>query len=216
MPMRRKTFVAPYIYHLFNRSISHFRIFDANSDKTRFLQILDHYNNTDRRGMPLSRAIKSKEYEYHNIILPRPNIIVKILAYCIMPTHYHLLVKAVHANQLPRYISNIENAYTRFFNKKHSRKGPLWESRFKAVIIEGNEQLLHVHRYIHLNPSTSNLVNNPEDWPFSSYRDFIKDDSLYKLLKEISINNSRKYRAFVENQKDYQKTLRLIKKKLID
>ena len=65
------------------------------------------------------------------------------------------------------------NSYTRYFNEKIKRKGPLWEGRFKKVLVNSDEQLLHLTRYVHLNPVSAGIVEKPEDWPCSSYREYI-------------------------------------------
>jgi len=209
--MKKMRLVSPNIYHLFNRSIAKFRIFNNEHNIRRFLEIVDYYNKT-LISVSFSKAKEKSAYKYHDVIYPHPESVVKYLAYCIMPTHYHFLVKVVDDEKISQYISNIENAYTRFFNIKNNRKGPLWESRFKAVMIKDDSQLIHVHRYIHLNPSTLGLVDMPEEWEFSSYKNFIRDNSIYPLMNELSIDNRRRYRQFVEDNKDYQKTLHLIKK----
>lgn len=129
-----------------------------------------------------------------------------------MPDHYHLLVKTLSENIVSKYIGTVENSYSHYFNLKYGRMGPLWQSRFRVVHITSNEQLLHVCRYIHLNPTTRRLVQRPEQWNYSSYRDFIDNPIvLRRYLKEISINNPMQYKKFVEDQIDYQKTLNDIK-----
>lgn len=115
------------------------------------------------------------------------------------------------------YISKVENSFSRFFNLKFKRKGPLWQSRFRAIKIKTNEQLLHVHRYTHLNPTTSELVDRAEDWILSSYRDFIENPIFLKReIKEISISDPDSYKKFVEDQKDYQRNLKKIKNLLLE
>lgn len=99
----------------------------------------------------------------------------------------------------------------------NEKKGPLWQSSFKAVRIVSNVQLLHVSRYIHLNPTSKCLVNKPEDWQFSSYKDYVSNDIFFKkTFKEISISNTKSYMKFVEDQQDYQKKLKQIKNLLLD
>jgi len=136
--------------------------------------------------------------------------LIKILSYCVMPDHYHLLIK-FYSYGLSKYISDVENSYTRYFNIKYKRKGPLWQTRYKHVKIINNEQLLHVSRYIHLNPVTNKLVDKPEDWVFSSYKHFITNNNINDVT-EISIKSSKKYKRFVEDQIDYQRRLKLIKR----
>lgn len=132
-----------------------------------------------------------------------------------MPDHYHLLIKMIVENALSKYINIIENSYSRYLNKKINRKGPLWQTRFKTVKIKNNEQLLHVSRYIHLNPTTSGLVKKPEDWGASSYHYFINGPFLEKV-PEISIRKIDNYKKFTEDQIDYQKKLKIIKRKLLE
>jgi len=134
-----------------------------------------------------------------------------------MPDHYHLLIKILIDRKFSKYISDVENSFSRYFNIRFKRKGPLWQSRFKAVRIKTNEQLLHVSRYIHLNPTTANLVKKPEDWIYSSYKKIISDPKyLREILTEISIKESASYKKFVENNIDYQRKLAIIKKLLLD
>lgn len=134
-----------------------------------------------------------------------------------MPDHYHLLVKVLKDRCVSKYINDLEISFSKFFNLKFNRKGPLWQSRFRAVRIETDEQLLHTTRYIHINPSTSDLVNDPEDWEFSSYRDYINNERILKeIMTEITIKDPKTYKKFVEDRIDYQKKLKKIKKLLLE
>jgi len=199
------------ILHVFNKSIANYPIFKDLNNSFRFKQVLTYYNDISNT-LNLGNFLKTHLDYSPDIFNQGKNNLSKFLAYCIMPDHYHLLVKILFDSCLSRYIGIIENSYTRFFNIKFKRKGPLWQSRFKYVIIKSNEQLLHVSRYIHLNPCTSNLAEKPEDWIYSSYKDYLNNIKLKKYFTEISINSSKTYKKFVENQIDYQKKLRSIKK----
>ena len=94
---------------------------------------------------------------------------VSVLSFCLMPNHFHLVVKQRKENGIKNYLANISNSYTKFFNTKHDRVGPLLQGTFKAVWIETDEQLLHVVRYIHLNPVEAGIVQAPENYLWSSY-----------------------------------------------
>ncbi len=202
-------------YHVFNKSIANFGIFSKSENGLRFINTLDYYNNLKAK-LSLSVYLRKNSLNI-NLLIPNYNSLAKIISYCIMPDHYHLLVKIINSSRFSQYISNVENSFSRYFNIKNNRKGPLWQSRFKSVIIESNEHLLHVSRYIHLNPTTSYLVDNPEDWNLSSYKDFISNEKYLKeYIKEISINSCLDYKKFVENNKDYQRKLKHIKKLMID
>jgi len=215
--MRRKDkFVEGEIYHIFNKSISNYGILKDLTNSQRFLNVAEYYNNC-LMTKSFSQFIKRKKFGYQNIIYPIDNSFCKVLSYCIMPDHYHFLLKILKENSLSKFISNVENSFTRYFNIKFDRKGPLWQTSFKSVKIRSNEQLLHVSRYIHLNPTTSNLIDRPEDWIFSSYKDFITDEKiLNKFIKEISINDIKTYKQFVENNIEYQRELKHIKKLILE
>jgi len=213
--MKKDQLKTSYIYHIFNKSIAGYEIFKTD-ESYRFIQILSYYNIIPSPSK-LSYRLNSNQEVNTQILLPSENQIVKFICYCIMPTHYHLLVKILKDEYISHFLNTIGNAYTRYFNTKADRKGPLWQSPFQAVRIKTNEQLLHVSRYIHLNPTTANLVKNPEDWKFSSYKQYISDKRiLEKIMTEISIKSPGLYRKFVENQKDYQKKLKTIQKLLLE
>jgi len=132
-----------------------------------------------------------------------------------MPDHYHLVIKVLK-EQISKYISKVENSITRYFNKINNRKGPLWQSRFKSALIKSNEQLLHVVRYVHINSTTSFFVKKPEDWEFSSYREYLTNKKILKEVREISIRSVSDFKKFTENNIDYQKRLKSIKKILLE
>lgn len=212
-----RQFIEREIYHVFNKSIAGYPIFKDLDNSQRFLEGLYYYNN-QLAVQSYSRFLeKHEDYQGGNLLIPITDGYVKFLAYCIMPDHYHLLIKITKDNSLSKLISDIENSFTRFFNIKFKRVGPLWQTCFKSVQIISNEQLLHVSRYIHLNPVTNFLVDKPEDWIFSSYKTIIsKPIFLDKYVKEISIDNIQQYKKFTENNIDYQRRLKLIKKLMLD
>jgi putative transposase len=203
------------ILHVFNKSIANFRIFYNQNDAQRFLSSLHYYNTSDVKISLSSFLRKNKDY-CPSVFYPKDNPILKFIAYCIMPDHYHLLIKISRNTPISKYMSDVENSYSKTFNKKYERKGPLWQSRFKYKVITNNEILLHVSRYIHLNPTTKGLVDKPEDWLFSSYKYYFDDEFLKEMVPEISISKSCLYRKFVENNLDYQKKLKEIKRQILE
>ena len=148
-------------FHVYNKSISGFQIFRAPANASRFIQTLSYYR-APHTQMSFSQAIRTNTYQPTSA-LTHVNNSLHILAYCIMPTHYHLLVNVDGAQTLSQFISVVENSYTRYLNRKTNRLGPLWQSRFKKRVIESNSELLHVTRYIHLNPTNEDLIDNPKD-----------------------------------------------------
>ncbi|MDO8579983.1 MAG: transposase, partial [Candidatus Omnitrophota bacterium] len=138
--------------------------------------------------------------------------LVEIIAYCLMPTHIHLVLKQLKDNGISHFMRNIQNSYTHYFNERYKRKGPLWIGRFKNVLVESDSQLLHLTRYVHLNPSTAGLTRNPLDW-HSSYGEYLNpktNDRLCHWEELIDLSTSQ-YRAFVEERIDYQRELAFLK-----
>lgn len=215
--MRRKDrFIEGEIYHVFNKSIANYGIFKDLQNCQRFLNVFEYYNNKFTLKS-FSDFTRRKKFDYKNIIYPIENTHCKVLSYCIMPDHYHFLIKILNNGVFSKLINTIEDSYSRYFNIKFNRKGPLWQNCFKSVEIKSNEQLLHVSRYIHLNPTTNRLVDRPEDWIYSSYKDFITDKAILKShLNEISIDKIDDYKKFVENNIEYQRDLKYIKKLILE
>ncbi|MDD5423002.1 MAG: transposase [Candidatus Omnitrophica bacterium] len=141
---------------------------------------------------------------------PRRKKIVDVIAYCIMPGHLHIAIQELKDNSVSTYTANVLNSYARYFNSKYNRKGPLWESRTKKVLVNTDEQLLYLTMYIHLNPVAAGLVKKPEDWPYSSYKEHIKQGcGNYGICNYSSLINinPKAYRKYVESNIEYQKDL---------
>lgn len=145
------------------------------------------------------------------------NFLIQIIALCLMPNHFHLLLRQIKENGISRFVGNFTNSYTRFFNTKRERVGPLFEGKFKAVRIDTEDQLLHVSRYIHLNPYTGFVIKELEtleDYPYSSFPEYLNKAVSDRYDKSIVLNNFRSialYKGFVFDQADYQRTLDRIK-----
>jgi REP-associated tyrosine transposase len=89
-------------------------------------------------------------------------------AYCLMGNHYHLLIETPDAN-LARGMRQLNGMYTRKFNVAHGRVGHVFQGRYKAIVVDADEYLMELARYIVLNPVRANMVARPEEWPWSSY-----------------------------------------------
>lgn len=219
MTYRKDPLITGQYYHIFSRSIAKYIVFNDQDDYGRFNELINLYRFIDF-NYKYSNFSDLKIEMQENIIngLNKNNVLVEIVAYCIMPTHIHLLLKQIVDNGISKYIAKILNSYTRYFNLKHHRKGPLWEGHFNNVLVDSDEQLLHLTRYIHLNPSSANLVEKPEDWAFSSYMEYIKSDVFKGVCNFDNLFNldPTQYRKFVNDQKSYQRGLSIIKSISID
>lgn len=199
-----------YIYHIFTKSIEGFKIFRSRSYYERFIETMKFYLYSEP-PTKFSVYIRLKDKErFYKTYLKNKSTLVDILAYCLMPTHVHLLLVQLREGGISEYMRRVLDSYSKYFNMKTNRKGPLWQSRFKHVLIETEEQLMHTTRYIHLNPTTDHLVEHPEDWQFSSYREYLgtTKDILCHKDKYLEIVDPELYKSFVEEQIQYQQALK--------
>ncbi len=109
--------------------------------------------------------------------------IVEVASFCLMPNHFHLLLKEVEENGIAKYMQRILTAYTKYFNTRHAKTGHLFQGSYKSVHIENDTQLMHVSAYIHKNPCEIYGWAGKEDmFPWSSYQDYVSDNRFENLL----------------------------------
>lgn len=210
------------VYHVFTRSIVDFKVFNVHQDFERMLKLL-YFFQVEKFPIKFSNFINAKSVQQigfrnsFDSLTQDQDKIVQIIGYCLMPTHIHLILKQLKNNGISIFMGNILNGYSRYFNTLHKRKGPLWESKFQNVLVKNDEQLLHLTRYIHLNPVTALLVQRPEDWEYSSYLEYLDPDNR-KLCSLEGLMNLRpdKYQKFVNDRIDYQRELAKIKKIILE
>jgi len=218
MPARHTPLVQNYYYHIFNRGVNKRPIFKSKYEYNRFLLLLRFYNSP---GYPIkfSKFTKLSVDQRKEIWnrLHKEKTHTDILSYCLMPNHFHLLLKQNSENGISKFLGNLQNSYVRYFNVKNERIGPLFQGQFKAIKIDSEEQLLHVSRYIHLNPYSSAIVKNIEDlknYEWSSLKEYVNKVPFNLCSKEsimIRFKNPKNYKKFVFDNADYQKELENIK-----
>jgi putative transposase len=161
MPRREIAFQPGEYYHLYNRGVNRERIFFEPENYLFFLRRLREH------------------------LVP----VLEVVAYCLMPTHYHLLVQVKQTPQTSEVskTSEVSDAsarisaammrlavsYTKAVNKRYERVGPLFQGAFQARHVERDEYLVHLSRYIHLNPRAAGYVAHLEEWAYSSYPDYL-------------------------------------------
>lgn len=122
------------------------------------------------------RAIFRRNPDYRRFLTLLPEALhryrVTLHAFALLPDHYHLLLDTPRGN-LSAFMHDLNTAYTVYFNRKYDREGHLFRGRFKSLLVERETYLLAVSRYIHLNPVRANLVKEPEDYRWSSYRAYM-------------------------------------------
>jgi REP element-mobilizing transposase RayT len=144
MPYRRTIFLADEHYHLYNRGGDRANVFFHEDHYRYFIRLVD------------DKAAR------HSIL---------IVAICLMPNHFHLLVRPQHDHTVSRFLNGLLGSYVQGVNAARKRVGPLFQGRTRSVHVSDDIYLAHLARYIHLNPVTAGLVARPQDWPFSNYSD---------------------------------------------
>lgn len=202
MPSKPRNYPIGSFVHLFNRGVEKRQTFNNYKDYIRFLQALDFYAaGYQNLSTHLDNLKRSKDaYTTLKVVLDKKpfyktETIVKILALCLMPNHFHLLVQQIREGGIISFTQRLVDSYTKFFNAKYERVGPLFQGRYKSVLVKTDEQLLHLSRYIHLNSSElaplvksksqqKTIIEFTRNYPWSSYPDYIdtRNNGLNKLI----------------------------------
>ncbi len=215
MPTVRKVpLVTGEIYHVFNRGIDKRTVFSDFNEYLRAFQSIRYYQ-FEHPPMKISEYLRSSPQ--FRLELEKSDKGVKlatIYCYCLMPNHFHLLLKQEADNGISRYLGRFLNSYTRYFNTKHKRVGGLFLDQFKNVLVKSDSQLLHLSRYIHLNPYSSGVVKNLDelsDYMRSSLREYLgvsSENICSKDLIMVNYKNISQYKDFVYDRAEYQKELK--------
>ena len=148
--------------------------------------------------------------------------IVDITSFTFMPNHFHFLLKQNVNKGISKFLALFQNSYTRYFNTKNTRSGHVFQGQFKAVRVEDDEQLLHLNRYIHLNPHTSYVVktfSELKQYPYSSLPEYLNNqkNSLCNIQEVLShFSSLKKYEDFLFDQAGYQRALEKIKHLILE
>lgn len=219
MPLRKTPLVTGQIYHIFNRGVNKQPIFFTPRSYRRAVNTVRYYL-IHKPPVPYSKTLTLPAQVRSEIGKTMINLRkgVEIISYSLMPNHFHFLLKQLIDEGIKDFIRNFQISNSKYINKRFDRIGPLLQGQFKAVLIEDDEQLIHVSRYIHLNPYTSFVVKNIEDlktYPWSSLPEYLgvaKEVFCSKsLILSMFKNKTGKYWEFLANQADYQRRLDAIK-----
>ncbi len=211
MPARNiiKVYLEDAFYHLYNRGVENRNIFQDKQDYKVFLHYLKRYL-TEPPDSPDEVRPRWRSDLYEKLHL---------IAYCLMPNHFHLMIKQFSKEAITEFMRALSNSYVRYFNEKYERVGPLFQGSYKAVLVETEPYLLHLTRYIHLNPgdldevrpgSRSDLVRK---YPYSSYGDYLGKRktswvhpegilSFFKTAQKTTLKDLLSYQSFVEDYKE--------------
>lgn len=222
MPLRLHPFVNDHYYHVFNRGVEKRPTFTNAREYQRFLETIEYYRVVTP-PIKLSRFFTLAREDRKSIISSFHNApkFIQLHCYVLMPNHFHFLVSQVSDHGISHFMKRLGDSYTRYFNTKNERVGPLFQGQFKAVRIESNEQFLHVSRYIHLNPYTSYVVKTIEEalnYPWSSLQEYRGVKKWICTTKNIlsQFKNADQYTEFLKDNADYQRKLENVKHLLFE
>jgi len=192
MPYRGDAFTQGQYYHIYNRGAGKAKIFFNDGNYQYLLRLVKEY------------------YQKHG---------ATIIAYCLMPNHYHFLIRQELGEPLSKFMQVLFNSYVQALNLQQGRTGTLFEGRFKHKRVDTWEYLVILCRYIHRNPVEAKLVKKPEDWVYSNYREWIglRDGALVdKVFVQDHFSSAEEYVNFVNDVEDEEKSYEKIAKYLFD
>lgn len=217
MPQRFTPLVNEEYYHIFNRGVAFQPTYLVKRDYEKFLQCISYYrfNNLPSRLSKFLLLPKDEREKVLQDLEKRNDKVIEINAFCLMPNHFHLLLKQVRDGGISKFMRQLSDSYTRYFNVKYERVGPVFQGAFKAVHVDTDEQLIHLSRYIHLNPLASFVVKEKYfiDYPWSSLKNYLNGNPSMVNTRTIltHFKSAKEYLEFIMDQADYSKELEKIK-----
>jgi putative transposase len=199
----RKTFVENSYYHIYNRGVEKRTIFLDQQDYGVFLSYLKEYllpkdeKELHERHSDPSTPSKEKDKILKLLRLNNFNMEITLLAYCLMPNHFHLFVKQKNVGAVHKFMNSLGTRYTMYFNRKYKRVGSLYQGVYKAVSVESESQFVYLSRYIH-RQALERGKQQPSSYPeYIGHRKtmWVKPDEV--LLYFSSENPSLSYENFV-------------------
>jgi len=157
--MQQPIFADDQIYHIYNRGVEKRNIFLDDQDRFRFIHDLFEFNDETPAANIYYKRNKSHEFQSYEV-KPRKidkidreprKTLINILAFCLMPNHFHLLLQQTKENGIVKFMQKIGTGYTMSFNQKYERSGSLFQGTYKAVLVEKDAHFIHIPHYIHLN-----------------------------------------------------------------
>lgn len=203
-----KTYVKDSYYHIYNRGVAKRKIFKSPQDYSIFLSYIKE-SLTKPKSKRITRYVQGRTLYVLDRMPKNFEKEIALLSYCLMPNHFHFLIHQQTEDSMKNFMRSICTRYVAYFNKKYHRVGPLFQGRYKARLVTDDGYLLHLSRYIHLNPS-----DNFKDLSkaYSSYQDYIeirkaswvKTNKILKFFNNNTILEIKKfnsYKSFVEGFK---------------
>lgn len=168
--MRKTQFINGEYYHIYNRGVDKRQIFLDEEDYLRFLRSLKDFNNKSYYE-ERSKIIKTYGFKELSSFLAKVEKVVEIICYCLVPNHFHLILKQLVGEGIPKILHKIGTSFTNFVNKKSGRSGSLFEGPYKAIHIDNNDYLLWLSGYVNGNIEIHGVAK-AENYRWSSCSSF--------------------------------------------
>jgi len=181
----------------------------------------DHYYHIFNRGRNKEKIFFNEGnyfYLLKNIRSTYQKYGVNIIAYCLMPNHFHFLLQQITDRPLYRWIQRIFNGYVQAVNKEQKRSGTLFEGTAEHILVDQEKYLLHLARYIHFNPVAAGLASLPEKWPYSNYSEWIGIRNGTLVDRDFVrgyFSTPETYRKFMDDYKIEQEMAKELEKYLL-
>lgn len=219
-----KEFVENSYYHIYNRGVEKRQIFMDEKDYVVFLSYLKDYllpkNDLNLREELINTNSSPEQKAYAMKMLKMNNFsdTIELLAYCLMPNHFHLLIKQSLPTSIDSLMNSLCTRYSMYFNRRHKRVGHLFQGTYKAVLVRSEAQLLHLSRYIHKNPFLKGVPL--QSYAYSSYGDYLgkKDTQWIKpldIMNYFANSEHNSYENFVEDNND-SNSMDFVKELILD
>jgi putative transposase len=223
MSIKKTVFANDEYYHVYNRGVDKRKIFLDKKDHERFILYLD-FMNDEKDGLFILWRNYSRNHdgtrpaEFLRSHLSQRKPLVEIVAYCLNPNHYHLILKQVEKNGITEFMRKIGTGYTMYFNKKNKRSGVLFQGKFKSVYINSDDYLLYLSAYVNCN-SEVHGIDQAEKYQWSSFKDYQSPSKSLASGKAIVLNqfkSSAEYARFAKCRAEAMKEKREDEKMLLE
>lgn len=184
-------------YHIYNRGTDKRKIFLDVPDYLRFFKSLEEFNALDPKWKQISFRGETSD----------KSPIVDIVAYCLNPNHFHLILKQKADRGITEFMRRLGTGHTMYFNKRYERSGVLFQGKFKAVPIDSNDQLLYVSAYVNCN-SEIHDISPSDSYRWCSFKEYYEGKKGIATGKEIILGQFKKaseYRDYAIGQVPYMR-----------
>lgn len=162
MSVRKIPLLNGQLYHVFNRTIAKTRIFDRAEYLSRVFALIEYYQFRQTLRFSKYQSFTFTQQQSYRESLDYPNRLVEIYSFAFMPNHFHFLLRQREDEGIKYFIASIQSSFARYFNILTNRTGGLFQDRFKAKLIQGDQEAKNVIRYIHFNPLVAGMVKTHE------------------------------------------------------